>query len=105
MSYILGLVMVSLMLATPGWAGIDEGRVAYFRGDYAAALREILPLAQQGNATAQSFLGEMYSHGQGVPQDYAQAAHWYRQAATQGDPVSQNNLGVMYSHGYGVPRG
>lgn len=89
MQHFLVLVMVLLMLATPSWAGVDEGRAAYLRGDYAAALREILPLAQQGNATAQSFLGEMYSEGHGVPQDYAKAAHWYLQSAMQGDPNAQ----------------
>ena len=65
MQHLLVLVVVLFMLATPGWAGIDEGWAAYARGDYAVALREFLPLAQQGNATAQSFLGAMYSAGRG----------------------------------------
>ena len=47
-------------LASPARAGFDEGVAAYNRGDYAAALREFLPLAQQGNADAQTNLGVMY---------------------------------------------
>ena len=44
------------------------------QGGYATALREIRPLAEQGNAHAQSTLGYLYSSGKGVVQDYAKAA-------------------------------
>ena len=53
------------------------------------------PLADQGDATAQSNLGVMYASGQGVPKDYAQAVKWYRLAADQGDARAQFNLGLM----------
>ena len=36
---------ILLGLAAPAWAGTVEGFAAYFRGDYATALREIRPLA------------------------------------------------------------
>jgi uncharacterized protein len=86
------------------WAGYDEGVQAHARGDYATALREWRPLANQGYAAAQNNLGVMYDQGQGVPQDYAQALHWYRQAAKQGHAGAQYNLGVLYHHGRGVPQ-
>ncbi len=54
------------------------------RGDYATAFKISLPLAEQGNADAQSILGEMYDDGQGFAQDYAEAVKWYRKAAEQG---------------------
>ena len=66
--------------ATSAWAGFDEGMAAYERGDYATALEEWLPLAEQGNVAAQSNLGVMYTNGHGVPQNYAEAAKWYRAA-------------------------
>ena len=44
-------------LAAPAWAGFDEGLAAYHRGDYATALREMRPLANQGDADAQFNLG------------------------------------------------
>ncbi len=53
-------------LAGPAWAGFAEGLAAYERGDYATALREFRPLAEQGDATAQSVLGNIYGEGLGV---------------------------------------
>ncbi|MEE8141682.1 MAG: sel1 repeat family protein, partial [Planctomycetota bacterium] len=50
----------------------------------ATALTEFRLLAQQGNASAQSNLGFMYSEGQGVLQDYVQAHMWVNLAAVQG---------------------
>ena len=43
------------------------------RGDFATALREWTPLAEQGHATAQYNLGFMYDSGEGVPQAAADA--------------------------------
>ncbi len=88
----------------PAWAGFDEGVAAAKRGDYATALREWRPLAEQGNANAQFNLGLIYSKGRGVPQDYAEAARWYRRAADQGVAQAQFTLGFMYSKGRAVPR-
>jgi len=68
------------------------------------ALREWRPLAEQGNANAQFFLGVMYDKGRGVPQDYAEAVKWLRKAAEQGVAEAQYNLGVMYDRGLGVPQ-
>ena len=50
-----------------------DGYTAYNAGDYATALREWRPLAEQGNADAQYNLGMMYDEGEGVPQDDAEA--------------------------------
>jgi TPR repeat protein len=73
------------------------------RGDYVKAKRLIVPLATQGNAEAQDFLGWMYAQGRGVPKDMREAAFWYRKAAAQGDADSQVTLGLMYGSGEGVP--
>ena len=92
----------TLGLTAPAGAGSIEGAAAYLRGDYATALREYRPLAKQGNAEAQFFLGVMYEQGQGVPQDYAKAVKWHRMAAEQGYADAQHTLGVMYEYGEGV---
>ena len=97
-------IAILIGLAAPAWAGIAEGVTAYNRGDYATALREFRPLAEQGIADAQNTLGVMYYKGQGVPEDDAKAAKWYRKAATQGNAGAQYNLGVMYDNGLGVPQ-
>ena len=83
---------------------VEDGRIAYQRGDYAAAMQILRPLAEQGNARAQLGLGLMYGQGQGVPQDYAQAVIWYSKAAYQGDADLQTALGGMYASGLGVPQ-
>ena len=80
----------------------NKGAAAFQSGDYAAALQEWRPLAEQGNAEAQFILGAMYNEGKGVLQDYAEAVKWYRLAAEQGFAQAQINLGVMYDKGKGV---
>ncbi len=75
---------------------------AFKRGDYATAIREWRPLAEQGDAKAQYGLGLMYNEGKHVPQDYAEAVRWYRKAAEQGYADAQYNLGIMYKNGRGV---
>ncbi len=100
-----GLVGLALLLAAPA-AGQDlqKGWAANERGDYATALREWRPLAEAGNAHAQSLLGIKYYAGQGIPQDYAEAGKWFRLAAEQGYDGAQSLLGVMYAKGQGVPQ-
>ncbi|MGY8937629.1 MAG: tetratricopeptide repeat protein, partial [Alphaproteobacteria bacterium] len=71
-------------------AEFHKGVAAYKSGDYATALREWEPLAEQGNAGAQSNLGYMHSKGHGVPQDYKLAVKWYTLAAEQGDASAQS---------------
>ena len=58
--------------------------------------------AEQGDARAQSRLGNMYRYGEGVPQDDAEAVRWYRLAAEQGYASAQTRLGVMHFEGRGV---
>jgi TPR repeat protein len=49
----------------------------------APSLARVCKAADQGQATAQAYLGAMYTKGEGVPQDYTQAVVWYRKAADQ----------------------
>ena len=75
---------------------LKRGWMLYERGDYATALRELRPLADQGHFGAQAFLGQMYYYGQGIDLDFREAASWYRQAAEQGLAKAQFLLGNMY---------
>ena len=76
-----------------------KGLTAAQSGDFATALREWTPLAEQGKFDAQYNLGMMYDNGKGVLQDYKTAVKWYRLAAQQGNALAQGNLGVMYAFG------
>ncbi len=82
LSLVVGL---ALMLATPVLAGFQEGVDAYERGDYDTVLKEFRPLAEQGHAEAQLYLGIMYSQGLGVPKDFVQGYRWYTLAGDQGN--------------------
>jgi TPR repeat protein len=55
-----------------------------------------------GNALAQYNLGDLYYHGQGVPQNYEMAKYWFGQSAAQNNADAQNGLGVLYYYGRGV---
>ena len=81
------------------------GEAYYERGTLAAALPEILPLAEQGLADAQFQLGLMYARSEGVTKDHVKAVKWFRMAAEQGHADAQNNLGAMYALGEGVSKG
>ena len=100
----IALVLSIVCLAAPAWADFNAGEEAYHRGDYATALREWRPLAEQGHAAAQYNLGLLYANGQGVPKDDVQARQWYEKAAAQGRADAQVNLGILYDYGRGVPQ-
>lgn len=85
-------------------ADFSAGLKAYQARDYAAALKEWRPLAEQGERVAQFNLGLMYLDGQGVPQDFEQAAEWFRKSARQGFAKAQYDLGEMLSVGKGVKK-
>ena len=105
MKKILSALAVAVVLSGAAYAqDFQKGFAAAQAGDYAAALQEWRPLAEQGSAKAQYNLGVMYDNGLGVPQDYIEAVNWYRKAAEQGDAEAQNNLAFMYDNGQGVPR-
>jgi len=73
-------------------AKVDAGYAAYDRGDYATALREFRPLAEQGVTPAQVLMGIMYAYGKGVRQDETEAVKWLRQAAEQGSAFAHKIL-------------
>jgi len=76
-------------------ADYQKGLDAANRGDFATALREWKPLAEQRNAVAQKDLSVMYAFGKGVPKDYVYAHMWGNLAAANG-----NELGGMLRDDY-----
>jgi hypothetical protein len=103
-----GLMITMLTLVVSNgvaFAGpLENAEAAYKRHDYGTALRLMMPLAEQGNAHAQSYTGFMYANGQGVRGNDKEAVKWYRLAAEQGDVQGESNLGRVYANGLGVPR-
>lgn len=104
-SAILGFSLASFH--SIAWADTPEkqfqqGAEATTRGDDQTIFKRVLLLAELGDATAQYYLGYMYSVGRGVKQDGVKAVKWYRKAAEQGNADAQANLGSAYSAGRGV---
>jgi len=95
-------IFLILMLGASVSAGYDEAWVAYVNQDYGTALKELKPLAEQGDPRSQYAVGWMYRNGEGIAQDYQTAVKWYRLAADQGHAEAQKSLGLMYQFGEGV---
>lgn len=81
---------------------LEDAEFAYERGEYTQAARLFRPLAEEGVASAQFYLGLMHEKGRGVRQDYPTALTWFHKAAAQGYAGPQNNLALMYERGRGV---
>ena len=69
LTFLLALTFLFLFSGSSVVFGGDlrDGWDAYIKQDYKTAHKFWLPLAEQGDADAQSCLGVMYQHGQGVP--------------------------------------
>ncbi|MFT4561326.1 MAG: TPR repeat protein [Gammaproteobacteria bacterium] len=96
---------IFLLTAAAPWVQADfaSGKAAYDEGDYEAAHKEFLYLAETGDPSAQTILGVLYENGAGVKEDKLEAVKWYRLAAEQGSMAAQTNLGFMFDTGSGVP--
>jgi TPR repeat protein len=100
----LSLFIAFLAAAISNAADFAAGVEAYQKGDYAAALKEWQPLADQGGSAAQFNIGLLYYDGKGVPQDFGQAAIWFERSAEKDYLKAQRNLGEMYAIGQGTKR-
>ena len=99
---VAGLAM-AVGISSPS-GDVDAAYAALEKRNYDAALKLARPLADAGDARAQSLLGLIYYRGRGVKQNDDEAAKWFRLAAGQGDAAAQLNLGNMYAEGQGVPQ-
>lgn len=99
-----GIAAVLLIASPMAHADGNAGLKAYQAGDYATALKEFLPLAEAGQASAQAAVGQMYLDGLGVPKDPAQAAAWLEKAAGGGNARARAQIGALYATGTGVPQ-
>ncbi len=91
------IMCVALFVGLPAFADVDNGAFAKF-------LVKWLPLAKQGDANAQFYLGTVYENGEYTPQDYQQALKWFTLSAEQGNADAQFSLGLLYHYGRGVPQ-
>jgi TPR repeat protein len=96
MRYLSAITMLILALAItqpvaaqsfePNYA---VGVTAYYERDFVTARKHFEPLAKQGDAISQGFLGQMYENGEGLLQDSVMAYVWYNISATRGNNFSR----------------
>ena len=97
------LLLLTVTAVVPARAdAFANGSRAYAAHKYVLSAEILLPLAEQGDARAQTYLGVMYLRGQGVPQNFRVAAYWLHLASEAGLPAAQYFLGLMYDKGQGV---
>jgi hypothetical protein len=96
--------VVVALAAFPAAADFEAGYQAYQREDFTAALREWLPLAQQGDSDAQTSVGLLLFLGEGVPRDPTEAVRWFRLAAERDNTIAQYYLGSAHKTGEGAAR-
>jgi hypothetical protein len=103
MASAVGLVALSAMMCCGATlASLTEGLDALRKNDFAAAERELRPLAERGDPEAQYRIGLMYEFGKGYPQDKAQGIVWFLKAAEQNHAAAQTELAILYATGDGV---
>src|SRR5262245_12502050 len=99
---LLSFLLLTVPASPSAAAATDEAFAAMQQGDFATALRELRPLAEQRDPNAQFLLGMLYDAGHGVARDPSLAASWYRKAAEQNHLLAQLFLGVLSYSGEGV---
>lgn len=93
-----------LLVAVPAAADpMEEARRAVNRGDYEAAIKLWLPLAEGGNVDAQIELGDLYTWGaRGFAKNEPEGFKWWLRAAERGAPLAQVRIGYSYEMGRGT---
>lgn len=97
-------IAAALILLTPfaARADVEAGVEAFRKANFPAALKELEPAAQNGNAVAHYFLGKMHGAGLGVPKDAAKATAHFKTAAEGGLTYAQVELANALVLGDGI---
>src|SRR3954465_15615484 len=107
MKFSLPRALILLAISACAFAGFafaqpDPIQAAMDKKDYATAVKLLRPIADGGDAQAQSVLAELYANGQGTKKNFPEAAALWRKAATQNYAPAQYSLGLLYANGDGV---
>ncbi|HZQ41429.1 MAG TPA: tetratricopeptide repeat protein, partial [Rhizomicrobium sp.] len=89
--------------AAPVTPSIAAGVAAARSRDFALALANFKPLAEQGDANAELAMGQLLMQNCTGLQDKPAAVEWLNKAATAGNIPARNLLGLAYMTGHGVP--
>ena len=98
------LIILSFSLfacATPSpriTSELQQGKRYFEDGYYKRAMKQLLPLASDGNAEAEYAVGYMYYYGNGVAEDPDVGYFWIKRSADQHYPPAIKALGMMHPH-------
>jgi TPR repeat protein len=85
-------------------AGIEEANQLFNNKQYPSALERFLPLAESGNAEAQTKIASMYLLGYGVLKEYPTALRWLAPAKAADYPEANYWYGICLLNGYGLQK-
>ncbi|EKD71206.1 MAG: hypothetical protein ACD_46C00246G0005 [uncultured bacterium] len=74
---------------------LKQGQRLFETGYYKRAMRDLLPLASDGNPEAQYAVGYMYYYGYGVTQDTDVGYFWINRSASQDYAPAKQALAVI----------
>lgn len=95
----------AILLASPALAGpLEDGINAFDAGEFRRAMELLLPVAEEGAAEAQFYVGQMHDFGRGVVQDDWRALEWYDRAARLGHGGAQFGVARMFDSGESIPQ-
>jgi uncharacterized protein len=89
---------------------LDNATSGMKTGEFGHAATKLKLLANLGDSTAQSLLGDLYAYGWGLSKDDETAVYWYRRTGTPEASVSDpaapamHYVGRKYLGGEGIPR-
>ncbi len=78
---------------------LEKGISALQEGNYQIALRELRPLAEGGNPTAQYYYAFMHQYGQGIPIDFNKYIYWLNKSSENNYIDAHKQLGYIYLKG------
>lgn len=104
MAKLLLAFLTAALFALPTLAGAGEKLRPFDCGENETVFRQVLRLAEGGDADAQYALSQMYHRGEGATQDLEQAVGWAQRAAENGQIFAMKYLHFAYFNGRGVDK-
>lgn len=96
MAAIRQLVVLAVLAASAAaHAGLKEGAIAYSRGDFAVAVRELKTLAERGQPLAQYLVGASLVNAKPPLGNVLEGEEWLKKAAGQGQVAAMRDLGAL----------
>ena len=97
-------VLYALLTAASTYAGVPEGVDAFTRGRYLDARKELSSPAEEGDAQAMVYMGEMLMRGLGGSRDELKARDYITKSQAAGNVRATYLLGTMHMTGNLVAR-